>query len=295
MIQKDKVGILFINWNNEETILPHVKKISHWETPRPIIIVDNASKTDISKELLKISPSITIIKSVENRGFSGGNNLGLLHAIDKGYDYIFLLNHDAIISEKVFTALLEIIQNYPTIGATGPCTNEGSEKFAGGRNIAWHPGTRIPYSPGGPLIQEVEYIPGMACMLRISVLEMVGVFDERYFFSGEVADLCQRIKNAGYSCIIHTGVCITHDTGHDTPMRERIHLYYSIRNRFLFIHKYESHFIILTLFWVLLAGMTAISSIVRKKPHSARSALLGARDGLMQKYGNKNIYFFDGE
>lgn len=291
MKTQKQLGVLLLNWNNEENIQTHIKKLTHWKTPPSIIIVDNASKKEISSIISHTDPEVQVIRSPINRGFSGGNNLGFLSFLNDGYEFILLLNHDANISEEIVSILLEEMRRDTNIGVIGPRTQEETKWYAGGRNIAHYPNTRIPYDPSGPLLRIVDYLPGAACIIRGSALKKAGVFDERYFFSGEMADLCERIKKTGYSCVIHTGVGITHNIGENTPMRERIHLYYSVRNRFLFIRNHEQYFRVWTVFWIIFASGLAIGSIIRQKPHSARAALLGIRDGLMGRYGDHNEYF----
>jgi GT2 family glycosyltransferase len=292
MTLQRQLGILLLNWNNEENILTHIIEMTHWKTPPSIIIVDNASKTDISIIVDKTFPDVTIIKSPVNRGFSGGNNLGFHVFIKEGFEYILLLNHDADISEETVYNLLEVMRNDSRIGVIGPCIQEETKRYAGGRNIAHYPATRIPYDPSGALLRKVDYLPGTACILRVATLKKVGTFDERYFFSGEMADLCLRIRNSGHFCIVHTGVEIIHNVGQDTPMRERIHLYYSVRNRFLYIRKHETKYIIWIIFWIFFTCSLVISAMFKGKTHSAKAALLGARDGIFQRYGDRNGYFY---
>jgi GT2 family glycosyltransferase len=290
-MQKYKTGILLLNWNNEDNILRLMKELTGWKNPYSIVIVDNASENDISGLIDQSSGNIITFRSQVNRGFSGGNNLGFEYLIDNGYEFVLLLNHDAGIIEEGTDTLREGIIKNPGIGAIGPCLKEDTKTYAGGRNIARYPATRIPWDPSAPLIREVDYLPGAACILRVSALKQTGLFDERFFFSGEMADLCTRMKKAGYSCVVHTGVCITHDTGQDTPMRERIHLYYSLRNRFLYIRKHEPHTWYWMLFWVIFGFIHASGACIRKKPHSARAALLGVIDGVTGRYGDHNEYF----
>ncbi len=291
MISQIQTGVLLLNWDNNENILCHVDELTNWNAPPSIIIVDNASKTDISGIITKTFPEVTIIKNSVNLGFSGGNNIGFQYCITEGYEYILLLNHDADISEEIVYTLLEEMKSEPRIGAIGPCIQEGSKRYVGGRNIAHYPTTRIPFDPSGPLLREVDYLPGAACILRVSALEKVGVFDERYFFSGEMADLCLRIRDFGYSCVVHTGVCMTHDIKQNTPMRERIHLYYSVRNRFLFIRKHERYVSLWMVIWIVFALCLILGVIIKKKPHSAKAALLGICDGLIGRFGDHNEYF----
>lgn len=282
-----------INWNNTENIIHHLDNISHWNTLNPsIIIVDNKSEFDPT-DLIQLSyPDTVVLRSTENLGFSGGNNLGLKHCLDNEIDYVLLLNHDAEISEGTVNALIKTMQSNPQIGAVGPLLQEGSLIFAGGRDISRHPATRIPYDNNGPLQRQVDYVPGTALLLRISTLQKIGLFDERFFFSGEVADLCFRMQKCGYICSINTTLLINHDIGQDTPMRERIHLYYSIRNRFLFLKKNDSPSkYVLQLFWVTYASFRAFGAIIRNKPHSARALILAVFDGVFGRFGNRNEYF----
>jgi hypothetical protein len=291
MIKQTQIGILLLNWNNETNIIPLVSKLSQWKNRPSIIIVDNASDIDISRLIINIGQDISVINSPINRGFSGGNNLGLEFCIKNNFEYVLLLNHDAQITEEIVYTLLEVLDNDKTIGVIGPCIEENANRYSGGRNIARYPNTRTSYDLSSPLLLQTDYVPGMACILRTSTLKKVGIFDERYFFSGEVADLCRRVKNIGYKCIIHTGYCIRHDTGHDTLMREKIHLYYSIRNRFLYINKHEQFQSFWMLFWIFFGSILMVHAIIHKKPHSAKSVLLGIRDGLVKRFGDHNEYF----
>jgi len=286
-----RVGVVLLNWNNEDNVLTHIRNLTHWNTPPSLIVVDNASDRDISSLIADTYPEVTVLNSKVNRGFSGGNNLGFTYCLENSFEYIFLLNHDANISEEIVRTLLDVMENKPEIGVIGPRTYEDETWYAGGRSIAQYPATRIPFNPSGPVIRTVDYIPGAACMIRGTALKKAGLFDEQFFFSGEMADLCQRIKNAGYTCAVDTRVGITHNTGDNSPMRERIHLYYSLRNRFLYIRKNEKHAVFWTFFWLFYALFLPMGVLIRGKPHSARAGILAVRDGLLGRFGDHNEYF----
>jgi len=66
-----------------------------------IVLVDNASKECDPNLFLQKFPTIKLVKSLENTGFTGGNNLGVAHSTG---DYLLLLNSDT-----------ELINNAPKI------------------------------------------------------------------------------------------------------------------------------------------------------------------------------------
>ena len=49
-----------------------------------IIVVDNASREDEATQIHNLYPSVIAIRSNENGGFSGGNNIGIRAAKGKG-------------------------------------------------------------------------------------------------------------------------------------------------------------------------------------------------------------------
>ena len=70
-----------------------------------IIIIDNAS-TDESKLYLSKIPKkhwLKIIHNLENKGFAGGNNIGIKKASG---DYIVLLNNDTVVTENWIEKLI---------------------------------------------------------------------------------------------------------------------------------------------------------------------------------------------
>jgi GT2 family glycosyltransferase len=78
-----------------------------------IILVDNAS-TDYNADFFKEDfPSIILIKSNSNLGFSKGNNLGISRASGR---YILLLNSDTILLNDALSLSVEIMEKTPSIG-----------------------------------------------------------------------------------------------------------------------------------------------------------------------------------
>ena len=79
-----------------------------------IIVVDNASREDEAVKIQALYPSVTTIRSDENKGFSGGNNLGIKAARGQ---YLFLINNDTYIESDGIAYLIERLESHPEIGA----------------------------------------------------------------------------------------------------------------------------------------------------------------------------------
>ena len=65
-----------------------------------IIVVDNASHEDEAAKISRLYPSVIAIRSEVNRGFSGGNNIGIRAARGK---YLFFINNDTYIESDAIS------------------------------------------------------------------------------------------------------------------------------------------------------------------------------------------------
>ena len=82
-----------------------------------IIVVDNASHEIEAAKIHQLYPTVVAIRSNENSGFSGGNNIGIQVAKGK---YIFLINNDTYIESDHIAYLVERLESRPEIGGVSP-------------------------------------------------------------------------------------------------------------------------------------------------------------------------------
>lgn len=111
-----EVSIIIINFNTFkltynciQSVIVHTFGITY-----EIILIDNASKecnADLFKEQF---PQIKLIKSEQNLGFAGGNNLGLNHASG---EYILLLNSDTVMVENSIQFIYKKCKTIRDLGA----------------------------------------------------------------------------------------------------------------------------------------------------------------------------------
>jgi hypothetical protein len=110
-----EVSIIIINYNTFEVTCECIRSVVEKtrEVTYEIIVVDNASQ-DVSPDgFLTVFPSIHLIKSKVNLGFSGGNNLGIRQA--KG-NCILLLNSDTVLKNNAVKISCDKLTSTPTVG-----------------------------------------------------------------------------------------------------------------------------------------------------------------------------------
>ncbi len=287
--------IILVNWNSSGSTLGTLAMISGWERLKPeIIVVDNNSPDDDLARLMNGRSSFRLIRNDTNLGYAGGNNAGISLALDEGFQFIMLLNSDALITEDCVKHLLECLKRSPVTGVVGPLVKEHGKVRAGGRNIGIYSNTRIPYGPktSSPALNAVDYVPGTALIARREAFEKAGLLDEEYFFSGEIADFCTRLRSRGLQCTIYSGCMATHLADNDPAVRETIYSYYTLRNRFLFVRRHF-RFVkgLLFLRWIAEGIIRITLALAAGRSKHARALRMGLRDGISGRFGDQNDLF----
>ena len=129
----EKVLVVFVNYNGMKDTVEAIQSVENSNYQADIIVVDNASLLNEAELLKEQFPKIQIIRSLENLGFSGGNNLGIKYGLENGYDYIILLNNDTVIdSEMIGTLVKNADSNTVAVPAMYYYSNPKRIWFGGG-------------------------------------------------------------------------------------------------------------------------------------------------------------------
>jgi GT2 family glycosyltransferase len=292
-----ELAVIILNWNAAVDTIRCAQHVATWKHLHPTIwIVDNGSTDDSPDVISRQCPDAHLVRNTTNLGFAGGNNRGIVEALAVGDTPILLLNNDAFIEEKDATRLLNTLQANEQIGFIGPLLFEADEKdrllAAGGRDpVRHHLSHILRLTPGDP-VRIVEYVPGTVLLGRSDLFHTVGLLDEDYFFTMEVADLCMQAKQHGYVSAVDTRARALHILSRSDNLRETLHTYYIIRNRFLFIRKfYPKQRILFYSFWTLYSLALYLKVRLSGKPATARAIWLGLFDGLHGRFGRRNELF----
>jgi len=289
-----KIAIVILNWNGSNETLSCIYKIRQWSRVLPtIFVVDNNSSDTEKQKLRNVEKDFHLIENDENEGFSEGCNVGIRIALKYDIEAILLLNNDAVIEEEDVLLLIRNMMGNTDIGAIGPLIYDARTNRlinAGGKEIAWHYYTQMKQVKNTLGFYDVDYVSGTALLVRVEVFKKVGLLDERYFFSGEIADFCKRVKKykrkngRRYRIVIEPNAKATHDIHDPSKDREKLYTYYSIRNRYLYVRKFYKFFSpALYFFWLYHHLKHALSSFKQNRRDVAAFILKGIFHGLIGK------------
>ncbi len=252
------------NWNDTNECLESLKKIDYDNFE--IIVIDNDK---------------------ENRGFAGGNNIGIKQALKKGAEYILLLNNDTVIEPNFLKKLVEVGESDKEIGILGPMIYEyGTNKihFAGGR-INWLCTKGIHLNPKSQVLnpKETDYITGACMLVKREVIEKIGLMDEDYFLYFEDVDWCVKARKAGYKCVLVPKAKIQHKVSASTKAESFSYIYYHFRNGLL-LAKRNAPFIIKLLAY-LVSFLVYFKQLIKSPSKWTKAIKAGIKDFYKGKFG----------
>jgi GT2 family glycosyltransferase len=289
------LGIIILNWNQAADTIACLRGIDTWplELVRIVWVVDNDSTGPDRDQIIEACPDVRLIVSDTNRGFAGGNNLAFRAALATDCTELLLLNNDATVKAKDVLHLQETLRRQPSLGIVGPVLWDRDRPnvllSAGGKDIGRFLVTSIKESPTAGEIREVDYTPGACVLIRTEVLRTVSLFDEAYFFGGEIADLCTRARQHGYGSAIDGGAHALHSVDRSSGIRSSLHIYYVLRNRFLYVRKFHQRDRLkLFTFWTFHSLRPELQALMARDWARARAIRLAVFDGWIGRFGGQN-------
>lgn len=219
---------VILNWRTPEMTLRAVEAalVALQGINGALVVVDNDSG-DGSFE--KLSAAVTangwdrgpqrvrVLQSGRNGGFGAGNNFGIRAGLPDGArpDYVYILNSDAFPAPEAIRVLLTHLETHPETGFAGSHIHgpDGAPHRTAFRfpsilgefeqNIRFGPVSKllarwIVAQPLPAVTTRVDWLAGASLMMRQSVLDQIGLFDEAFFLYYEETDLCRRAALAGW-------------------------------------------------------------------------------------------------
>ncbi len=205
------ISFVIVSLNGEEALPLCLKALQRLDWPKDLteVIVVNNGSTDGTRKLLDSwgKDSIQAIHLPKNRGFAGGNNVGIQRA--KG-DWVVLLNDDAELSQDWAKTITNWANSYPMAGILGSLLlypDGVTIQHAGGiveeNALTKHIGageTEHGQFPGG---NSCDYVTGAVFAIRRDTLRLVGLLDEGYWpIYFEEIDYCWRARKAKFEVLM---------------------------------------------------------------------------------------------
>ena len=182
------------------------------------VVVDNASPDGSPDAVRARFPSVRLVANPENVGFARACNQG---ARETRAPFVLFLNPDATLDPGALEALVRLLETRPRVGIVGPRTrsSNGDIQVSTGAPLSLVSEWRqrrlvlgVSRRDARALAEAdarhaVEHEPGWvsgACLLaRREAFDAVSGFDERFFLYEEDADLCRRVRAAGWQVRLH--------------------------------------------------------------------------------------------
>ena len=283
-----RVSVVTINFNQDkitEELLDSIAETNTYENIE-IIVVDNGSTVNPVPKWTSRYPTVKFIRSEMNRGFSGGNNIGIAQATG---DYYFLVNNDTEFTAGLVQKLVDILDTHPEVGIISPKLNYHFDKtliqymgftlvdYYTCRNQAVGKNQRDVGQYDG-FLGQTGYCHGGAMMVKRETCEKAGLMADNFFIYYEEVDWGERINRSGYQAWVRGDAVIYHKesmtVGKNSPFKE----YFMNRNRILFIRRNApiGKAIVFYLYFVVVVVPRNIVSYIKTKRYNFINILLRA-------------------
>jgi GT2 family glycosyltransferase len=190
---------------------------------------------------------LVLVRLHENRGFTGGNNVGLRFLQARGErGLVWILNNDTVVESSSLTEMVGALAEREDMAAVGATIfwydrPDRVQVAGGGRLSLWSGFTKVAQLHQRPESrpQRFDFVSGACMLLRLDVLREVGLLDERYFMYSEEVDWCLRMRRAGRQLGYARRARVWHKGEGSVQRPSERRDYHTVRSALLLIHKFE--------------------------------------------------------
>jgi N-acetylglucosaminyl-diphospho-decaprenol L-rhamnosyltransferase len=230
------VAVVIVNFNAGVALRPTLASLAEglagatWEC----VVVDNASRDGSEAAALAAGPNVRLVRQATNGGFARGVNAGIAATTAP---LILILNPDCALEAGAIAPLRRELSGHARAAVVGPriLDSDGAlQESARGdpalltglfgrtgllsrafprlgvvrRNLV----SRDAVESGADSVV-VDWVSGACMLARRDALLSVGGFDEGYFLYWEDADLCRRLRRAGWETRYVPAATVRHQVG----------------------------------------------------------------------------------
>ena len=240
-----KVSTIVLNyeaWHDTAACLAALRNSSHrrqW-----ITVVDNGSISRPTESEQAALSGTTYVETGENLGYAGGNNVGIRLALERGADFVLIVNPDLRVQRDTIARLVDAMSLHPEAGILGPrIVNGGSSP-----STVWFNGADVDRMTGSTRVRDLgaaeaeltnhrtvptDYVTGACMLVRREVFEDVGMIPEQYFLYFEETDFNLRARDAGWLTKLVGSAKAAHYKESAGRLPAPHYVYYFVRGRIL--------------------------------------------------------------
>lgn len=218
-----RVACVVVNWNGWQDTVECLNSLRRQDYGNlEVIVVDNGSTNDSVRRIQQAHPWVTLAEAGSNLGFSAGCNAGTRLALERGAEYVWMLNNDTITPPDTMTKMVRTALSHPGAGAVGSVLyymdNPLRVQAWGGGRVNLFTGYVSHFTAPASLSGNT-YLTGASLLLPRSVCERVGLLYEGFFMYADDSDLGLRLHRAGYDLVVAEDTAILHKEGGSSPKR----------------------------------------------------------------------------
>lgn len=232
------IGAIILNWNLADQTLACVRALGESTLKTDsLLVVDNGSSDGslaVFKRALRADETLGL---PENVGFAGGMNAGIREMRRRGMDYVLIMNNDICVAPDMLRRLVDQARSHPSCAIAAPVVY-----WAHPKDKVWHAGSRfgkflsLPKRVRDSEIGlansvEVDAVPASVWLLSVKAIDLIGVFDARYFMYYEDWDYCWRARAAGLPILVVGGARAWHAVSASTRSIPGFRHYHFSRGR----------------------------------------------------------------
>lgn len=238
------VAIVVLNWHGRTDTLQCLHSLAQLSYPqRSLWLIDNGCREFSADEVARLVPGGRYLHTATNLGFAGGCNLGIRETLLTGAEFILFLNNDATIAPEALSLMVQAAEADSTVGIVGAkvlqMVDPSVLECAALRvDLRW--GRLYQIGFGEPDcgqyddLADVTAVSAAAMLVRRTLCERLGGFDERYFAYLEDVDFCLRARQAGFRVHVAPQARVWHKGKTSTGGATSPHsLYYATRNHLM--------------------------------------------------------------
>lgn len=253
------LSIVIVNWNSGAQLRECLESIVSTDiegfTLDKVIVVDNASSDGSAQNISDLKLPLQVLYNKENLGFAAACNMGAKQTTS---DYLLFLNPDTklfrdSLSTPIFFLERQCNEHIGILGvqlvdenghicktcARFPTPGAYFSKMLGLNRL-------FPNIFPSHLMTEwdhrtskiVDHVIGAFFLVRASLFQKIGGFDERYFVYLEDLDFSLKTKHLGYASYYLATTQIYHKGGGSSEQIKATRLFYSLRSRIIYSYRH---------------------------------------------------------
>jgi len=262
-----------------------------------IVIVDNGSKVEHKDMLQKISQQYdsTIIYNEQNLGIAAALNIGIKLAKERGHEWVITFDQDSQVTLGMVETMLTAYATYPQQEKVASLSPRYMNKNTGNiwrSKVSGNSSNNLPYC-------EVEGVITSGNLIKLSIFDSVGFFNEGLFIDYVDKEFCLRCITQDYKILEAKDAILLHMVGLPTKVNllwnssitttnhSYLRRYYIARNSIFTYRTYlfEKPFWVLIDLYYLIGNLSKAIIFEPNKKRRLAATALGFYDGFLNKLG----------